>query len=274
MKSKNEKYDFEIGEEGMDYDTLDTFFNPTTQALIKNYIKPGMKVLDVGCGTGVMTAWLAKQVGEDGTVTAIDNSEPQLNMTTRRITKENLKNVQTKVLSAYDIGDIGQKFDLIYCRFLLHHLHSPIKTIKLFYENLNSNGIYIGEEGIVSAAFAYPTSFAWQGYMPTLKNPAEIKDDEGRDGDFGMKLFYFAKQAGFAVDNCNIMQPMLWKKEHKAGLLKGLIAFKQTELEQGTTEEAWQKKYDETVRLINDDNQVLGFYGSCQIAALKVTSKT
>jgi SAM-dependent methyltransferase len=268
--SKIEKYELEIGDEGLDYDILDVSFNPTTQAFISDAgIKPGMKVLDVGCGAGVMTAWLAKCVGPTGTVTAIDNSEVQLNVTRKRLEKENLSNVKTQVLSAYDIHQLNEKFDFIYCRFVLHHLHSPRSTIKIFYDNLKPNGIYVGEEGRVSAAFAYPASFAWNGYIPELKKPALEKDGENRDGDFGMKLFYYAKQAGFDIVNCNLVQPLLWKKEQKKGLLNGLKAYKKTDLEHGISEDEWQKKYDETVRLINDDTQMIGFYGSCQVAGVK-----
>lgn len=265
-----EKYELEVGEEGLDYDLLDASFNPTTQAFILAAgLKSGMKVLDVGCGSGVMTSWFAKQVGQNGHVTAIDNSESQLNFTIRRLKSENITNVETKILSVYDIAQLNQKFDLIYCRFVLHHVFHPRNTIKIFYENLNPNGIYIGEEGIISAAFAYPTSFAWQGYLPELKNPEDEQDGLGRDGDFGMKLFYYAKAAGFDIVDCRVVQPVLWKKQQKQELLKGLDAYKKTDLEHGTTEAEWQRKYDETTRMINDDSQMIAFYGSCQIAARK-----
>ncbi|HVV68772.1 MAG TPA: class I SAM-dependent methyltransferase [Gammaproteobacteria bacterium] len=265
-----EKYDFEIGEEGLDYDLLDKSFNPSTQAFVlKSGIKPGMKVLDVGCGAGLMTAWLAKQVGQTGLVVSIDNSEAQLNVTIRRIQQEKLSNVQTRVLSAYDILQLNEKFDLIYCRFVLHHLHSPRRALNVFYEGLNTGGLYIGEEGIIGAAFAYPPTFAWQGYIPEFKNPEDEIDGMERDPDIGMKLLYLAKKAGFAITDLNLVQPVFWKKDQKMGLLKGLIAYKKTDLAHGTTEEQWQHKFNETKRLIDDDNQIIGFYGSCQIAAIK-----
>lgn len=267
--TKGEKYDLDIGE-GLDYDILDKSFNSTTQAFIlKLGIITGMNVLDVGCGAGVMTSWLAKQVGPEGTVTAIDNSEEQLNVTIQRLKKENLSNVKTKVLSAYDIAKLNEKFDLIYCRFVLHHLHSPRKTLKLFFENIKPQGMYIGEEGIISAAFAYPPTFAWHGYMPTLKSAENEVDGVERDGDIGMKLLYLSKKAGFDILDAQLVQPILWKKEQKKGLLDGLIAYKKTDLEHGTTEAEWQQKFDETTRIINDDNQMIAFYGSCQIAAIK-----
>ena len=74
-----ERYELEIPEEGLDYDILDMAFNPTTQSFINvNGIHAGMRVLDVGSGSGVMTHYLAKMVGQEGHVLSIDNSLEQL----------------------------------------------------------------------------------------------------------------------------------------------------------------------------------------------------
>ena len=267
--SDKELYEFTIGDDGLDYDILDKAFNPATQQfLLKNGLKPGLKVLDVGCGAGVMTAWMASIVGKSGRVTAIDNSAEQLSVAQRKIEGLGLKNVSTQVLSAYDIGQVNQQYDLIYCRFLLHHLHKPRQAIQAFHDTLKPGGLYIGEEGIISAMFSYPQSFAWQGYTPEL---SEIKEHEGekRDGDFGLKLFHACKKMGFSIGDCALQQPIFWTQEQKQGLLEGLLAFKETELAHGMSEQDWQRKYEETQRLIDDDEQLIGFYGSCQVAAQK-----
>lgn len=265
-----ETYDFKIGEAGLSYDILDESYNSSTQQfLLEAGLTRGMKVLDVGCGAGVMTSWIANQVGKEGHVTAIDNSPEQLRVTQQRVKKENLSNVTTKVLSVYDIKQLGEKYDLIYCRFLLHHIHSPRSAIKVYYENLVDGGVYVGEEGIISQMFAYPPTFAWQGYMPTLVSPEQESEGKERDGDIGMKLFYECKKIGFEIIDCGLIQPILWKESQKIKLLEALNAFKQTDLEQGKTEAQWQKKYDETVRFSKDDNQIIGFYGSFQVACRK-----
>ena len=38
-----------------------------------NHLKPGSKVLDIGCGSGYISACFAKAVGETGKVFAIDH---------------------------------------------------------------------------------------------------------------------------------------------------------------------------------------------------------
>jgi hypothetical protein len=104
--------------------------------------------------------------------------------------------------------------------------------------------------------------------MPQF-NPDKEVDGVGRDADIGIKLLYLSKQIGFEILDSCLVQPIFWKKEQKIDLLETLNAYKKTELSHGTTEEEWQKKYDETVRIINDESQVIAFYGSCQIAAKK-----
>lgn len=268
--SDNERYEFEIGDDGLDYDILDKSYNSYTQHLILiNGLEKGMKVLDVGSGAGVMTSWLASQVGSEGHVVAVDNSEEQLKVAKNRAHSLGLTNISFKVLSAYDLDQLETEFDAVYCRFLLHHLHSPRKAIKAYFNVLRRGGFYFGQEGIVSAAFAYPKTFAWQGYQPELPNPETIEEGSECDGDFGMKLHYECINAGFKIKDCQLHQPLLWNQEQKKDLVSGLIAYKETELSNGLSEEEWQKKYNETKRIIEDNSQSIAFYNSCFVAAQK-----
>lgn len=268
--SNDEHYEFEVGEDGLDYDILDKSYNSYTQKLILgNGLEKGMKVIDVGSGAGIMTAWLASQVGSEGHVVAVDNSEEQLQVAKKRAQSFGLENITYYVLSAYDVEQLEMEFDAVYCRFLLHHLHSPRKAIKAYFSVLRNKGIYFGQEGIVSAAFAYPQTFAWHGYQPELPNPETIEEGRERDGDFGMKLHYECIKAGFTIRDCQLHQPVLCNNQQKQGLLSGLEAYKQTELSNGMSEDEWSKKYNETLRIIKDDSQLIAFYNSCFVAAQK-----
>lgn len=59
---------------------------------------PGARLLDIGCGTGLMLAELSGAVGPDGHVTGIDLSEDMLERA--RATCEGLPNVTTRIAAA------------------------------------------------------------------------------------------------------------------------------------------------------------------------------
>ena len=260
------KYDFDIPEEGLSYDILDFEFNITTQAFIaRNVNLKGMRILDVGCGSGIMTLYLSKMVGSNGHVTSIDISDRQLNRAKQYCDAKGAKNIAFIQMAASDIQALKQKFDVIYCRFVLHHLLNPREVINLFRQCLNVKGIYIAEEGLVNQAFAYPPSIAWEYKQPKFSFPGDDKDDQQRDGNFGMKLIYWMKKSGFTIQHANLVQPILYTKEAKQRLLDSHYAFKSTALEQGQTEQEWQTQTEAYLALINDDFSVVGFYESCQV---------
>ncbi len=98
----------------------------------------------MGCGTGMMTERLCQSAGPHGQVIAIDSNAEQISATQKRLLRKNIRNISFHVLSIYDLQTLNTKFDLIYCRFLDHHLHSPLKAIQLFFDLLNPGGIYVG----------------------------------------------------------------------------------------------------------------------------------
>lgn len=151
----------------------------------------------------------------------------------------------------------------------MHHLHHPRRTVKIFFDQLKSGGVYFGEEGIISSAFAYPASIAWQYQCPEYVNPEEGEDGIDRDGDFGMKLIYHVQKIGFEIKLAKLQQPLFYKQEDKARLMAGHLAFKKTMLEQGLSEEDWQKQTKALEQLIDDDFSTVAFYQSMQMAGIK-----
>jgi SAM-dependent methyltransferase len=266
----SETYDLNIPEEGLDYNLLDLTFNPTTKAFIENNdIEPGMRVLDVGSGSGVMTHYLAKLVGPNGQVLSIDNSQEQLQRAERYCQQQGENNITFRHLSVYELASLKETFDVIYCRFVLHHVHRPRLAIQLFYQHLHQGGIYIAEEGIVSSAFSYPPSNAWRQSRGTIAMPDEEEDGVARDGEFGMKLYYWMKKTGFNINDIKLIQPVLSTKAEKVKLLEGHDAYKNTALLHGKSEQAWQDERNELIQLAQDECSIIGFYQSCQVCGIK-----
>jgi len=76
---------------------LDNPFTETNRAsvIIQHLdLQPGMKVLDIGCGPGRLSIPIAKQVGPQGEVTAVDIQAGMLRRAQEKAQAANLKNIQ------------------------------------------------------------------------------------------------------------------------------------------------------------------------------------
>ena len=84
----------------------------------------GTRIADIGCGSGIITEYLANEVDESGLVVGIENNEKLFNLAKARNAK--YKQVQIINNDAGRIVDIeDNNFDLIYARFILQHLSDP-----------------------------------------------------------------------------------------------------------------------------------------------------
>lgn len=58
-------------------------------------LEPGMRVLDAGCGPGRLTVPIARAVGQNGQILALDGQRAMLEKLEQRIAAEGLENVRT-----------------------------------------------------------------------------------------------------------------------------------------------------------------------------------
>ncbi|EHK21984.1 uncharacterized protein TRIVIDRAFT_53536 [Trichoderma virens Gv29-8] len=98
----------------------------------------GMKVLDVGCGPGNLTAHIAEVVGERGNVVGIDPSTERITIA-RRIQKPNLSfsEGQAEDLSQFP----SESFDAIYVNSTLHWVQDQPAALKEFARLLKPGGL-------------------------------------------------------------------------------------------------------------------------------------
>jgi len=80
-------------------------------------LKPGARTLEVGCGNGSISAWLAQQVSPGGEAVAVD-----LDLSLVDVRAQNLELRQGDIVA----GPVAQgTFDLVTARAVLHHVADP-----------------------------------------------------------------------------------------------------------------------------------------------------
>eukprot|EP00438_Fugacium_kawagutii_P023171 Skav200828 [mRNA] locus=scaffold3034:90460:91785:+ [translate_table: standard] len=69
--------------------------------LLRNHLQPGMRALDVGCGSGYLAAVMARMVGIEGQVVAIDYLAPLV-----ALSLENLRKEDADLLESFSIKQL------------------------------------------------------------------------------------------------------------------------------------------------------------------------
>ncbi|GAC1440400.1 MAG: hypothetical protein NVSMB63_06770 [Sediminibacterium sp.] len=89
-------------------------------------LKKGLRVLDVGCGTGAISAGIAEMVGEDGYVIGIDSSDHLIAKG-----KTDYSNIRNLALIEADLFTYnpGEKFDLVVSARVLQWLSNPEEAL-------------------------------------------------------------------------------------------------------------------------------------------------
>lgn len=97
-----------------------TVFNANSNLL--GLVKPGDRVLDVGCGSGSITASIAALVGDTGSVTGIDTSEHLIGIAREQYST--LSNVQFEVTDILQYLPV-QQFDVVSAARVLQWVANP-----------------------------------------------------------------------------------------------------------------------------------------------------
>lgn len=103
-------------------------------------LSPGMSVADVGAGTGLFTMLIAKAVGDDGRVYAVDVSRPFIEDIRRRAADEGLENIVTVVNDQRDVALAPGSVDVIFVADTYHHFEHPRQMLDTMRAALRQGG--------------------------------------------------------------------------------------------------------------------------------------
>lgn len=104
------------------------------------YLRPGMRVLDVGCGPGSITLGLAEAVAP-GEAIGVDFQPSQVAQAQALSDTRGLTNTRFEVADAYQLPFPDNYFDAVFAHTLLWHLREPVRALTEMRRVLRRGGI-------------------------------------------------------------------------------------------------------------------------------------
>lgn len=156
-------------------------------------LKPGMKIADIGCGTGKTTSILYNLAQPGGKAIGFDISEERINFARENYGKKDLE---------FEIFDIlkpfpeNYKFDFVWIRFILEYFKKEaFSIVKNISKILNPGGILCLIDLDHNCLNHYPLS---ERLERTLFNAMRILEEKANfDPYMGRKLYSFLYDLGF-----------------------------------------------------------------------------
>jgi 2-polyprenyl-3-methyl-5-hydroxy-6-metoxy-1,4-benzoquinol methylase len=157
----------------------------TTLYFLDDYLRPELKIIDVGAGTGRYAFYLAQQ---NCCVTALDVVPKYVDLMQVKAKEQSL-NVDIRQSDARDLAQFGNaQFDMVLCMGPLYHL----KTKKDRNQALNACLRILKPGGIIAAAYVNRyASHLWE----------VLKNDEPLDTKFLHRIIAKGIQAGEKSDS-------------------------------------------------------------------------
>jgi SAM-dependent methyltransferase len=159
----------------------DVYRRPLMTALDRLGLREGWRCVDVGAGGGDVSVALAEIVGRDGRIYAVDSDPAARDQVAAAAA------ASAQVLAITQTGEdllLPEAVDLAFCRFLLLHVHDPLKVLARMGQAVRPRGWVVAQEPITSAGRIDGAPFS----MPDARHP-----------DIGALLPALARQAGLEV---------------------------------------------------------------------------
>jgi ubiquinone/menaquinone biosynthesis C-methylase UbiE len=117
---------------------------PPSQLIERSGIKKGMRVLDLGCGSGAFTPFVARAVGEKGKVYALDIQADMLEQLENKLSRpenEDIRNIKVIEGSAYELPFDNGSLDLVYMVTVLQEIPDRNRALQEVDRVLKPGGI-------------------------------------------------------------------------------------------------------------------------------------
>jgi ubiquinone/menaquinone biosynthesis C-methylase UbiE len=103
-------------------------------------VQPGEKVIDIACGTGLVTFEAVKETGERGFVWGTDISDKMVEFATAVAKEKKVDNIQFERMDAEELQVDDETYDVALCALGLMYVPDPFKALKEMYRVLKKGG--------------------------------------------------------------------------------------------------------------------------------------
>ncbi len=174
---------------------------PWVSQFYKSFLKlrPGIRIVEVGCGTGDLTRYLAELVGAECSIVGVDMRTASLKTAAAETKKAGLSGkISYRKGYADDIPVEEGYADLTCCRTLLMHLTEPLKAVKEMIRVTRKGGTVAAIERSGMHSFYDPANeglirLGEKMYAAYLNGVRKL---EGKDFAIGEKLPTLFVEAG------------------------------------------------------------------------------
>jgi len=152
------------------YRLVDIFSGPDKK-LARLPLRKGMTVVDYACGPGRYTEPVARFVGPEGKVYAVDIQPLALNMVRGRASRAALANIETVLVQACDTGIPSGCADLVLLLDAFHGIGDRIALLREVRRIIKPDGRFLMEPGHMDGtrALAIVTETGLFQHLKTIK---------------------------------------------------------------------------------------------------------
>jgi ubiquinone/menaquinone biosynthesis C-methylase UbiE len=170
------------------------FADQTEDVLRRAGLRPGMRVLDIGCGVGDVSLIAGSLVGPTGAVVGIDRSPEALDVAKRRVEAAGFHWARFEQTDIDAVDGLG-RFDALIGRFILVHLREPSAVLSRLTKVLSPGAVVAFLEMDISSATITPAMPLFDQCIGWIM---DLYRRGGGDPDMGSRLYGVFRAAGLA----------------------------------------------------------------------------